>query len=303
MRRRQSLISSTLGSCHAFVTVEYVKSGVIHYITRDADSGRLSLRIGDGHAAETAPDTLVQSIASIQGYSQKQLSHVSVRTSELVRLLTAPIGQDLGLLTSRIGSLAGRLRQVFADSETKRGLEGQYRILHTEVESKRSQLDSLRSQLGDLPADVRGDLDAHAGFQAGASVLSHFAKALAESGEALQEARIAIGQQLESLPVVDEAWPVEDLRELRGSVSEALTGTVAALESVEGYLELAAVASGALRTKIAQAHAEHETRYASAASEEDHQTARIGLLRTLSAAIEEATRKSLELTSQIRRLR
>jgi chromosome segregation protein len=100
-RRRTSLVSTTLKPQSGKVVVDYISDGVLHVVTRDATSGQIMLKVGDS-PEQRVNESLVQSLVGIQGYSQKQLSHVSVRKSELVRLLTSPIAHDLGAVRAQI---------------------------------------------------------------------------------------------------------------------------------------------------------------------------------------------------------
>jgi len=72
MRRRNSLISSTLTTLGGEVSVHLMRNGVPHRIRRDGKSGSVYLRIGQ-QSEEVTTEEVVQGLAAVQGYSQKQL--------------------------------------------------------------------------------------------------------------------------------------------------------------------------------------------------------------------------------------
>ena len=78
-RRRRSLVGTTLKPSQGNVKVYYIRHGVPHQIRREAATGKVYLRVADQAEQETTEE-IIQSLAQIQGYSQKQLSHVSVRS-------------------------------------------------------------------------------------------------------------------------------------------------------------------------------------------------------------------------------
>jgi chromosome segregation protein len=123
-KRRRHLVSATLKPTLGLVIVHYVRNGVPHRIRREGATGKVFLKVADQAEQETSEE-IIQSLAQIQGYSQKQLSNVSVRTQELTRLLTAPISQELSNADGEITSEVSNLRQAFERVEMHRAIQAQ----------------------------------------------------------------------------------------------------------------------------------------------------------------------------------
>jgi chromosome segregation protein len=147
-KRRGSLIRSTLQKSHGSVTIEYIISGVSHLIRRDAVSEKVFLTI-EGESEKEVAQAVIQGLARVQGYSQKQLSNVSVRSSELLRLVTSPIKVELDLLTAAEQESASKLRSCFQNKIVQKALTAQRAATLTELTSKRSQVDALNAGMGD----------------------------------------------------------------------------------------------------------------------------------------------------------
>src|SRR5208282_2921722 len=146
--RRRSLIAGTLKQSAATVVVHYVRHGVLHRIRREALTGKVFLRVAEQDERE-ATEEMIQSLCQIQGYSQKQLSHVSVRAHELIRLLKSPIAQDLATNNSQIETSASDLRQAFERQEARRVIVAQLQAIDLDVASKGEQIKALSEMVRD----------------------------------------------------------------------------------------------------------------------------------------------------------
>jgi chromosome segregation protein len=87
--RRARLIEQTLKPVNATVQVGYEVNGVPHVVRRDSRDGSLQIKIADTDMRSCSEEE-VRALLPIQGYSQKQLSGVSVRVDELSRFITLP---------------------------------------------------------------------------------------------------------------------------------------------------------------------------------------------------------------------
>ena len=94
---------------------------------------------------------MVQGMTHLQGYSQKQLSNVSVRNYELLRLVKSPIKPELDQLELSDAQCATRLRKAFQGRESFHVLSARRTVVQTELSSKNSQIESLKAEIGDLP--------------------------------------------------------------------------------------------------------------------------------------------------------
>lgn len=283
-RRRRSLVSTTLEPTHGTVTVDYFRHGVLHKIRREAGTNKVFLKIGDNNEQETT-DEVIQTLAQIQGYSQKQLSHVSVRTQELERLLTAPIAQDLSNVEAELKAQGSVLRQAFERSESKRALREQLQALELDLDSKKQQLVVLSEQVKDLPEDQRKAIDAHPAFSEGNRQTDSLQEAILGTSSTVLTAENEVRKILAGLPQTGVALPNAELTEIREKLAAGIQGIADQLHALSENIE--AMAAGAQQTfeKIAVLLSEHRNAYDAAASENEVVQERLGSLRALSEQI------------------
>ena len=283
-KRRRSLVTATLRPTQGTVVIHYMRHGVLHRIRRDGGTGKVYLRVADQPEQETTED-VIQSLAQIQGYSQKQLSHVSVRTQELVRLLTTPIAQELSNADAEIASEASSLRQAFERVENRRALQGQLQAVELDLASKQEQLSALSQEVRDLPVEQRREIDTHPPYVLGERLAASYQSTIDTAAEILASARSALEKLSQELPAVGTALPPAELNTIREGVVARLNEAIAQLEDTRQASE---AHREELRTPfetVAQEIAAHRERYLSAASENQVIQERLDSLRELSDQI------------------
>ena len=220
-RRRKALVSNTLRTTGAEVTVGLVSHDTRYNVRREAGTGMLFLSISGGPEKETT-EQLVQSLGAIQGYSQKQLSHVSVRKKELLRLLTTPIAQDLATIRAHREEHASSLRQAFERDESKLTLSALLQSIELDLQSKQEQLKRLQEQMTGLPAEHRQVIAEHSRFLAGKRLLDSYTESAQKAVDAVDKVAQEIDGLATSLQQVSDALPGDIISELRQLLAEAL---------------------------------------------------------------------------------
>jgi predicted ATPase len=286
-RRRASLVGSTLRSSHGNVTINYIRHGVVHLIRREAETGKVYLRVADQAEQETKEE-IIQSLAQIQGYSQKQLSHVSVRSSELERLLTLPIAQELSSLDTQVQTEASNLKQAFERVESHRLLQAQLQSIELDLASKREQLKSLSDQVRDLPDEQQKEIVAHPLYAEGERLATAYSSSIDSVSDVLSSSQSSIEKVLSDLPAAEKARPLDQLSAIRNAVSlrfkqvvEQLQSLAASVDSLRGDIKETV-------ESITLEIAAHRKKYDAAASENLVIQESLTSLRTISDQIAEA---------------
>lgn len=158
LARRRRLIEQTLKPVNATVQVSFEVNGVVHMVRRSSQDESLLMKIGNDEMRPCTEEE-VRTLLPIQGYSQKQLSDVSVRVDELARFITAPIRSDLGRLERQAADRAERIRQSYATRRRQQGLAQTLRKRELEEKSLSGQADALRGGLTGLSDEDRALLE------------------------------------------------------------------------------------------------------------------------------------------------
>lgn len=146
--KRSTLIQNTLIPLGAVVTVTFLLNSVPHIVRRNSRTNQLLLKIDKNEFTECNEED-IRRLLTIQAYSQKQLSGVSVRQEELQRFIRTPIERELSDIHIREEELKTRLRSLYLKINTKRKIAKQ-------VERELREFDSLASQVKTLRGDLKG---------------------------------------------------------------------------------------------------------------------------------------------------
>lgn len=294
-RRRRSLISATLRQWQGNVIVYYIRNGVPHRIRREGATGNVYLKVADQDERPANEET-IQSLAQIQGYSQKQLSHVSVRAQELSRLLKSPIAQELATNRSHFAAATSGLRQAFERNESRRNLLLQLQAVDLELRSKQERVRKLSEEVRDLPEEHRRAIEAHPPFLEGQRLATSYAGVAANASETVRNADIRIRKYRDDLAPVRGGLPGDSLRSARQKIEEALTNVSEVLQGIGKMFDGLTPQLRLDLQQIAQAFEEHKGQYEAAASENVTIQQRLESLRTLSeeTATTEIQRVELE---------
>ena len=93
--KRRSMIEKTLTSMSGNVQINFLLNGVQHSVRRNSINRELMLKIGDADFQPCA-EADIRSLLPIQSYSQKQLSQIGVKVSELNRFVRQESQQKVG---------------------------------------------------------------------------------------------------------------------------------------------------------------------------------------------------------------
>jgi chromosome segregation protein len=300
-RRRKSLVFNTLQSARGDVIVKLEKDGVLHRIRREAATGRVWLSVASQPEQETTEE-VIRSLGQVQGYSQKQLSHVSVRTKELVRLLTTPVARELLSIETEIRAANSGLKQAFERAELRRARELQLRAINQDLSSKNERLTTLSAQVRDLPPGQRAEIDAHPAFTAGQTPIDSFTTSLSTAESDVISIHEAIETSVRELPDVGTALPQAELLTLRATVdqglqeiSQSLERCVARIREITQNCRVPIDAA----TRLIQTH---NDAYNAASSENAVVQEHLNSLRTLSQEIAAAGRSTATLLGQLEAL-
>jgi type III restriction enzyme len=150
--RRRTLIEKTLQTVNGTVQVSFTVNGIPHVVRRNSKTDDLQLKVA-GAPFSPCTESDIRTLLSIQAYSQKQLSNVSVRIEELSRFVEAPIRGVLDDIEKTFARTGAEMRQVYATLLRKRRLQQQITKDELLLESLNEQAANLTNSLGGLSKD------------------------------------------------------------------------------------------------------------------------------------------------------
>jgi type III restriction enzyme len=287
-KRRGSLIRATLQRSHGTVTIEYMISGIVHTIRRDADTEKVYLAIDNGAEEEVTPG-IIQGLARVQGYSQKQLSNVSVRSSELMRLVTSPLRSDLDLLEASTQECISRLRSCFQAKEAHRALSAQHLSTVTELASKKPQLDVLQTEIGVLAPEHKQAIDEHGSFSKGERVAEDYDTGFDKVIADLDGLAKGLDQQKRNLRVVNGSEPGAMLTTLRGALLSTIDNARTAILNAKDEATVSKQAVAPIRDHAKNSFDNHSARYTAATSQNAVIQTRLDQMKTISNEVDALT--------------
>ncbi|MEM1023768.1 MAG: TrlF family AAA-like ATPase [Myxococcota bacterium] len=155
LKRRHDLVAATLAQIGATVDVGYSKNGVRHVVRRKSHPQELLLKI-DAEEYRQVSEEEVRSLLPIQAYSQKQLSGVGARQSELKRMLEGPSRDELRRLNQQLESARAAMRGLFSSFQEHRRAKAEVGRLAVELSSLSRQIERLRKSMKDVsPSDLQ----------------------------------------------------------------------------------------------------------------------------------------------------
>jgi len=145
-KKRQNLIEKTLIPYDGEIRITFSVNGIIHMVKRNSITKEIQLKIGDGNF-EQVKEEQIRAILPIQGYSQKQLSSVGVRTEELKRFIQQPIFDHLGNLSFQLLDNAKKTRSAYSNYLRKKDMQKERDQLDLQIRSLKDQVSNLRASL------------------------------------------------------------------------------------------------------------------------------------------------------------
>jgi chromosome segregation protein len=184
--KRQKFIENTLRQIGGVVTVEVLKNKVVHMVRRKSEPPEVWLKIGSQPMELTTEDE-VASLLPIQGYSQKQLSGVGVRNSELLRFVESAGTQEaLEALEEEAKELANAVRRSFQQLEEKREHSKSSEHLQMQLSSLEQQAAALKAALSGLSTEDESLISRHEVILAGNSLMQQWETDQREALSAVQ---------------------------------------------------------------------------------------------------------------------
>lgn len=235
--KRLKFVENTLQPYEASVTVEVLKNGVKHVVRRKSHPPELLLKIGD-QAMQATTEGEIVSLLPIQGYSQKQLSGVGVRRSELLRFVeSAGTSEQLANLENEARDVANAVRRAFQDVEEKRDSMTKSAHLQLNLSSLRQQAVALKQSLVGLTDEDQAVLNAHEAILAGQTAFRQWESDQHNALGAVQRSQ----RDIAALP--SRLAPSANMPE-NGLVSRAQTEASKVFQSIRSHLDSAATALG-----------------------------------------------------------
>lgn len=237
--RRDRLIEQTLKPVEGQVEVQFLLSGTPHLVRRYASSGEVLLKVGESELAPATPED-IQSLLPIEAYSQRQLSSIGVRESELTRFVTAPLRSQLDAAGVGTDQIAVKIRESHARRSRFRDLKRDI----TQQAFRRQSIDqrvlAIREELQGLSAEDRQTLDDKPRFdrtiQLRDSWLTRLEQAATASSRAQQQITAA-KQALQPLPepadIAEPELTFELATEIETVLEEAVEGATRVTEALE----------------------------------------------------------------------
>jgi type III restriction enzyme len=152
------LIKDTLKKVGGQVTVHWIVDGVPHVVNWNSTTKEIKLRVAEKEEQTVTPES-IKNILPIRSYSQKQLSTVSIRTTEIQRFVEQPIQEEL----NRIGEEIQNKRIEISERYTKvlrvQGLKRELAGCDTKLASLKERIASIEKTLPELSAETKKVLE------------------------------------------------------------------------------------------------------------------------------------------------
>jgi hypothetical protein len=240
LARRARLIEQTLKPVNATVQVSYEVNGVPHVVRRDSRDGSLQLKIADADMRPCSEDE-VRALLPIQGYSQKQLSGVSVRIDELSRFVTAPVRSELSRVAQQSTDRAERIRQTYASRRRQRTLARTLVQRALEERSLSEQAEAIKSSLAGLSEDDRAIIAKGKIFDAADQAVQSWRDGITTFKSGAEGLRATVASSLVQsapAPAEPDAAMLQAARtEQQGLLTEAQTALDTLIAKASGILE------------------------------------------------------------------
>ncbi len=191
------------------MTVSFLLNGVPHAVRRSSKTNQLLLKIDDADFEEHSEEDL-RRLLHIQAYSQKQLSGVSVREEELLRLIHAPLEQRLNSFKVEERDLKATLRRSYEQINSKQIFSRQIAREQLEIESLSTQVSSLRKELKGLSEDDQAIIAIHEKYLEEELIVQELDKSVKGLKEIIESAIREINDIYRSIDI-DANLPNKDL--------------------------------------------------------------------------------------------
>ncbi|MDY0354373.1 MAG: AAA family ATPase [Sedimentisphaerales bacterium] len=149
--RKRRLVQDTLVQARGCVTVHWMVDGTDHVVQHNSGSKEITLTVGSEESQSVTAEE-IRDLLPIRAYSQKQLSSVGNRTTELQRFIEQPIREELVALASEIAKERKRIIAAYESLVGKQQLERECasaRTLLTSLKERATTVEKLLPELGE----------------------------------------------------------------------------------------------------------------------------------------------------------
>lgn len=148
------LIEDTLTKVGGQVTVHWIVDGVPHVVNWNSTTKEIKLRVA-GKEEQTVKAESIKNILPIRSYSQKQLSTVSIRTTEIQKFVEQPIQEELNRIGEAIQSKRIEILERYTKVLRVQGLKRELVGCDTKLASLKERIASIEKTLPELSADTK----------------------------------------------------------------------------------------------------------------------------------------------------
>jgi len=152
------LIKDTLQNIGGRVTVHWIVDGVPHVVDWNSTTKEIKLRVA-GKGEQTVTAESIKNILPIRSYSQKQLSTVSIRTTEIQKFVEQPIQEELNRIGEAIQSKRIEILERYTKVLRVQGLKRELAGCDTKLASLKERISSIEKTLPELSADTKKVLE------------------------------------------------------------------------------------------------------------------------------------------------
>jgi type III restriction enzyme len=257
--RRGRLVEQTLKPVDGQVEVEFLLSGTPHLVRRYASTGEVMLKVGEAELTTATPED-VRSLLPIEAYSQRQLSSIGVRESELTRFVTAPLRTQLDAIGVETDQTAVKIRENHARLSRFRDLQRDIAKQAFRRQSIDQRVLAVREELKGLSADDRKTLDDKPRFDRTSQLRDSWLARLERARDAADAAEAEVAAAKDGLRTMPDRAEVAEpdltsalAREIEGALDEAgrrAAELTAALEAATAFGAPTTKARDALTAQI-----------------------------------------------------
>jgi type III restriction enzyme len=207
------LIEDTLQKIGGRVTVHWIVDGVPHVVDWNSITKEIKLRVA-GKEEQTVMAESIKNILPIRSYSQKQLSTVSIRTTEIQRFVEQPIQEKLNKIGEEIQSkrieILERYTKVLRLQALKRELAG----CETKLASLKERIASVEKALPEVSAETKKVLEEYKHRLQEEQVIEIIGEDLDTINNSLQTAENTIAKLPREVKIEDAFPQAEVLRDI-----------------------------------------------------------------------------------------
>jgi len=243
--RKRRLVQDTLIQARGCVTVHWVVDDTVHIVRHDSASREITLQVG-GEEPRSVTAEEVRDLLPIRGYSQKQLSSVGDRTTELQRFIEQPIREELVALEARIIQERKRIVTAYELLVTKQQLEHECASARTLLASLRERAGAVEKSLPKLTQESETAIKEHASRLREKQAVNSFSEDGNSATEILRDAAEGLAELPQVLALADDSPQEQTLQKQHAKLAKAIKKVGEQVTGLEAVLagEMKGVAEG-----------------------------------------------------------